>query len=223
GVVLMAAMLITPAAAARFWSDNLIKIVIISAVFGAFSGLSGAFISYMAPAMPTGPWMVGSSSCIAFFSFFFAPGKGSVRKWWRKKQHIQTTDEENILKIFYQLGELQDDYNNEYSLNELMEIRTINRDRFTFVLKRLKRKGLVELINGKWLPTIQGIKESERIVRLHRLWELYLTNYMQMPAHKVHENAEMIEHILTPEIERELEIQLGFPERDPHQSIIPRI
>lgn len=223
GVVLMAAMLITPAAAARFWSDNLKKIVIISAVFGAFSGLAGAFISYMAPSMPTGPWMVVSSSCIAFFSFFFAPKKGSVFKWWYKKQHIKTTDEENVLKIFYQLGEPQSDFRKKYSLQELMGIRTINRERLSLVLKRLKRKNLTENEKGTWMLTEKGIKESARIVRLHRLWELYLTQYMQMPAHKVHENAEMIEHILTPEIEKELEIQLGFPERDPHQSIIPRV
>jgi len=223
GVVLMAAMLITPAAAARFWSDNLKKIVIISAIFGAFSGLAGAFISYMAPSMPTGPWMVVSSSCIAFFSFFFAPKKGSVFKWWYKKQHIKTTDEENVLKIFYQLGEPQNDFRKKYSLQELMGVRTINRERLSLVLKRLKRKNLIENEKGTWMLTEKGIKESARIVRLHRLWELYLTQYMQMPAHKVHENAEMIEHILTPEIEKELEIQLGFPERDPHQSIIPRV
>jgi len=223
GVILMAAMLITPAAAARFWSDNLKKIVIIAACFGALSGFAGAFISYMAPAMPSGPWMVVSSSCIAFFSFFFAPKKGSVFKWWYKKQHIKTTDEENILKIFYQLGEPTFYFENEYSVSQLEEVRTINRKRFKFALKRLEWKGFAEKTNAKWRLTDRGIKESARIVRLHRLWELYLTKYMQMPAHKVHENAEMIEHIITPELEKELEIQLGFPDRDPHESVIPRI
>jgi len=223
GVVLMAAMLITPAAAARFWSDNIKKIVIISACFGAFSGLSGAFISYMAPAMPTGPWMVVSSSWIAFFSFFFAPEKGSVRKWWRRMQHIRTTDEENILKIFYQLGEPSADFKKEYSLSQLIEVRNFNQAAFVAALKRLKWKNLTVFGNDKWKLTEKGIKEAARVVRLHRLWELYLTKYMQMPAHKVHENAEMIEHVLTPELEKELEIQLGYPELDPHQSIIPRI
>lgn len=223
GVVLMAAMLITPAAAARFWSDDIKKIVIIAACFGAFSGLSGAFISYMAPAMPTGPWMVVSSSCIAFFSFFFAPQKGSVRKWWHRKQHIRTTDEENILKIFYQLGEPQANFENTYSLAQLMEVRKFKQGDFVSALRRLKWKGLTVFENKKWRLTEKGIKESARIVRLHRLWELYLTKYMQMPAHKVHENAEMIEHVLTPEMEKELEIQLGYPELDPHKSVIPRI
>src|SRR5690606_21208422 len=101
--------------------------------------------------------------------------------------------------------------------------QTINKKRFLTGLKRLKRKGLVERDKDKWKLTQKGIKEAGRIVRLHRLWELYLTKYMQIPAYKVHENAEMIEHIITPELERELEIQLDFPERDPHESIIPRI
>lgn len=223
GVVLMAAMLITPAAAARFWSDDLKKIVVIAACFGAFSGLAGAFISYLAPAMPTGPWMVVVSSVIAFFSFFFAPKKGSVQRWWSKKQHIKTTEEENILKVFYQLGENQDDFSGKYTLSELIGNKVLNRSKVTSSLRRLKWDGLTGFENERWHLTKKGLKESARIVRLHRLWELYLTKYMQMPAHKVHENAEMIEHVLTPEIERELEIQLGYPERDPHESIIPRI
>jgi len=222
GVVLMAAMLITPAAAARFWSDDLRKIVILAAVFGAVSGLAGAFISYMAPAMPTGPWMVVSSSVIAFFSFFFAPEKGALRRWWRKRKHIHTINEENVLKIFYQLEESDIQTDNEYTLSQLSKVRAFSNKDLTSVLRRLERSGLTELDQQRWKLTPKGIKEAARIVRLHRLWELYLTNYMQMPAHKVHENAEMIEHIITPEIEKKLEIQLGFPERDPHQSIIPR-
>ncbi len=73
GVVLMAAMLITPAAAARFWTDKLSIMILSAACIGALSGLAGAFISYAAPAMPTGPWIVMVVSLIALFSFFFAP------------------------------------------------------------------------------------------------------------------------------------------------------
>ena len=85
GVVLMAAILITPAAAARFWTDNIKKMVWLAAAFGAVSGLTGAYISFIAPSMPTGPWIVMVISGIAFFSFFFALEKGlstgySIRK-----------------------------------------------------------------------------------------------------------------------------------------------
>ena len=70
GVVLMAAMLISPAAAARFWTDRLSVMLILATVFGVFSGITGAFISYTAPNMPTGPWVVIVISCIAGISFF---------------------------------------------------------------------------------------------------------------------------------------------------------
>ena len=78
GVVLMAAILITPAAAARFWTDNLKKMVFLSAAFGGVSGFAGAFISYAAPAMPTGPWIVMVISVIALFSFFSPRKKVSL-------------------------------------------------------------------------------------------------------------------------------------------------
>jgi len=53
GVVLMAALLITPAAAARFWTDSMIRMILLAALFGLLSGFFGAWVSYTAPAMPT--------------------------------------------------------------------------------------------------------------------------------------------------------------------------
>ncbi len=78
GVVLMAAILITPAAAARFWTNRITVMITLASVFGAISGLAGAYISYIQPAMPTGPWIVIVISTIAFISFFFAPTRGII-------------------------------------------------------------------------------------------------------------------------------------------------
>lgn len=224
GVVLMAAMLITPAAAARFWSDNLKKIVLLAALFGALSGFFGALISYLAPSMPTGPWMVVSASAIAFISFFFAPRKGYVFKKMQRKRSMRIADDQNVLKIFYQLGERLDDFGRAYGEADLLGVRVIDQRRLRSAIRRLLRKNW--LINqGANMQKLsdEGYKEAARIVRLHRLWELYLSRHAMMPSHQVHESAEMIEHILTPEMEKELELQLGYPERDPHESIIPRI
>mgnify|MGYP003682882129 CR=1 FL=1 len=52
--------------------------------------------------------------------------------------------------------------------------------------------------------------ESKRIVRLHRLWEQYLLKRTSIDAFHVHSGAEAIEHILSPEIEKELEKELGI-------------
>jgi manganese/zinc/iron transport system permease protein len=58
-------------------------------------------------------------------------------------------------------------------------------------------------------------------VRLHRLWEVYLADYLGMGAEKVHRNAEEMEHIITPAIEKELTVLLHNPQKDPHHQPIP--
>jgi manganese/zinc/iron transport system permease protein len=223
GVVLMAAMLITPAAAARFWTDDLRKMMVLSALFGAVSGLLGAYISFVAPAMPTGPWMVVVSSFIAFFSFFFAPKVGIISRSRMQKSRGNVMLEENILKIFYQRGERENDFGLGNTAEELLAIRPMQKNFLKKTLQRLYKKNLLIKEDDTWYLSHEGILRSARVVKLHRLWELYLTKYADMSPEHVHENAELIEHIITPELEMELEHQLGFPEKDPHNSIIPRI
>ena len=90
-------------------------------------------------------------------------------------------------------------------------------------MQRLVAKQLVVSAGGQWSLTERGWRKAARVVRLHRLWELYLTNYMNIAADHVHDDAETIEHIITPELERELEHQLGYPDKDPHNTEIPKI
>lgn len=222
GVVLMAAMLITPPAAARYWTDNIRRMVLIAVVFGVIAGLAGAFISYVAPAMPTGPWMVVVSSGIAFFSFFVAPKRGILPKRYRQYRNQQMIAEENLLKLFYHLGEQRGDFTGLHTIEALAERRDPGSVNMKTVLRRLQRKGWVTERDGRWGLTGEGLPKSAKVVRLHRLWELYLTKYMAIAADHVHDDAETIEHILTPELERELEYQLGHPDKDPHDTEIPK-
>ncbi|MBK1439523.1 metal ABC transporter permease [Parapedobacter sp. ISTM3] len=222
GVVLMAAMLVTPAAAARYWTDNIRRMVGISVAFGVFAGFAGAYISYVAPAMPTGPWMVVVSSTIAFFSFFLAPRKGIVPRLYTQHKNRQVITEENTLKMFYHLGERNSHFDGQRSLEELASTREVNKTLLKTALRRLVAKGLLVVRANQWALTAAGYQKAMRVVRLHRLWELYLTKYMDIASDHVHDDAETIEHILTPELERELEHQLGYPDKDPHDTKIPK-
>jgi len=76
GVVLMAAVLLVPVSAARFWHPQLAVILWVAAIIGGLSGLISANISYIAPATPTGPWMVLVLAGFFIFSFIFAPYQG---------------------------------------------------------------------------------------------------------------------------------------------------
>jgi manganese/zinc/iron transport system permease protein len=221
GVVLMAAMLITPAAAARFWTERVQVMVILAAVFGAVSGFAGAFISYTAPSMPTGPWIVVVVSLIAFFSFFFAPGKGIIHRMLTTRRIRRTMTDENILKAIYNLGERDQHFKRPRSFDELLALRSFEGEELTDGLKRLKKDGFLEQKNGTYMFTQDGLKKGKRVVKLHRLWELYLTQYLRIAPDHVHDDAETIEHILTPELEAQLEKLLDYPDLDPHQSKIP--
>jgi manganese/zinc/iron transport system permease protein len=221
GVVLMAAMLITPAAAARFWTDKLKVMIVIASIIGSFSGLFGAFISYTAPSMPTGPWIVVVLSFIAIGSLLVAPKNGAISKIKRQQKNKQKILEDNILKLFYKLGEKENDFFKNRSITQLKNQREIEENKFLKGLKILKKKNLVIHINDQWVLTQEGKLAGMRIVRIHRLWELYLTTYLRIAPDHVHEDAETIEHIITPEMELKLEHLLDFPEKDPHHTEIP--
>jgi ABC-type Mn2+/Zn2+ transport systems, permease components len=108
GVVLMAALLITPAAAARAWTDRLGLMILLSAFLGAFSGLVGSYISYSAPTMPTGPWIVMSLSVLALLSLFLAPRRGLLARLRQQRRNRHKIADENLLKVFFQAGEKHD-------------------------------------------------------------------------------------------------------------------
>lgn len=86
GVVLMAAMLVGPAVSARQWTNRLGVMVILAAVFGAASGVSGALISVSDAHIPTGPVIILSLTVIVLGSLFFAPARGLAWDAIRRRQ-----------------------------------------------------------------------------------------------------------------------------------------
>jgi manganese/zinc/iron transport system permease protein len=222
GVVLMAALLITPAAAARFWTDRIQVMLLLAAAFGLLSGLFGSWISYSAPAMPTGPWIVVLLSLIAIVSVVMAPKRGIWARIRLQKSNARKMLLENILKTFYSLGESRQQFDMEVNVTELVTKRPFDSKSLRRGLHQLQRKGcLIKKSGNTYQLTTAGIAESRRVVRLHRLWELYLTERMNYAADHVHNTAEAIEHVITPELEAALLRELGHPILDPHDSVIP--
>ncbi len=221
GVVLMAAMLITPAAAARFWTQDTFKMVVIAGFLGAFSGLAGAFVSYTAPSMPTGPWIVIIISIIALVSFFIAPKRGIFARNLHQRALRHLIMDENLLKELYHIGEKDQSPFMERTIAAFMHERFFPEGQLKSGLRRLKRQGLLVSNDGSWKFTQTGYEKGQRMVKLHRLWELYLSEYLKIAPDHVHEDAETIEHVITPELEARLEKMLSFPEKDPHQKQIP--
>lgn len=87
GVVLMSAMIVAPAAAARQWTDRLGLMVALSGSFGALAGVAGAIISSLGSGLSTGPVIVLCISAIAAFSLLFGRSRGLVWAWNRQRRH----------------------------------------------------------------------------------------------------------------------------------------
>ena len=96
GVVLMAAMLVGPAVAARQWTNRLGVMVILAAVFGAASGVSGALISVSDAHIPTGPVIILSLTVIVLGSLFFAPARGLAWDAIRRRQQRANIKNESL-------------------------------------------------------------------------------------------------------------------------------
>jgi manganese/zinc/iron transport system permease protein len=218
GVVLMSALLIAPAATARYWTNRLAKMIVLASLIGGFSGVFGVIFSTVGSDMPTGPWIVTTLFLFTITTLLFAPKKGWLSIRSINKQNRLKMMRENTLKLFYQLKEQG---NNKISIIQLLEKRPVDTSQLEMILRLLIKEKLLIKIDNSYRLTEEGILEGRRVVRLHRLWELYLTKRMNFKEDHIHGTAETIEHMITPEIEAELLKELDFPNEDPHNKSIP--
>lgn len=221
GVVLMAALLIAPAAAARYWTNELAWMLVLATAFAILAGLIGTYISYTTPRMPTGPWIVSILSIFALGSIFLGKRKGLLARYMRQRFHQRKMLKENLLKVLWHLGEADGDFEAFREIPKMQERRFIELAQIKSGARKLVKEGLLKRQGSTISLTPLGKEEGERIIRIHRMWELYLTTHMNLPADHVHEDAEAIEHVITPEIEAELAKVLAGAEEDPHDSPIP--
>lgn len=223
GVVLVSAMLITPAAAAYLLTDRMHRMLLLAAAFGMLAGVLGAFMSFLGNNLPTGPFMVLGASAVFLGAFLFGPRHGVLVRWWKRRSRSGRIRRENTLKSIYRVLEERDFRDEGVSLRELAELRRESIEEARTESIELSRHGLITTHEeGNVLFfTPKGWQRACEIVRNHRLWELYLTNAVQYSPDHVHEDADKIEHVIGTETVRELERKLQFAKRDPHGRLIP--
>jgi DtxR family transcriptional regulator, Mn-dependent transcriptional regulator len=126
--------------------------------------------------------------------------------------------EENYLKALLNLSNDK----GEVNVNELSKRLEIKMPTVTSMMKRLSSKKLVHYESYKPLRlTEKGKKEAAAIIRKHRLTEMFLVEKMGFGWEQVHDIAEQIEHIQSPEFFAKMDELLGYPKLDPHGSPIP--
>lgn len=225
GVVLVSAMLITPAASAYLLTDRMHRLLMLSALFGVATGAIGAFLSFLESGLPTGPLMVLAATLVFAVAFLFGPRHGVLMRWWRQRSRSHRVQRENTLKAVYQALERRNFKGESVTLLELAERRRETEEDARQQASALIRNGLATRhgTGEQIVLTPEGWQRACEIVRNHRLWELYLTNAAHIAADHVHEDAERIEHVLGEDVVRQIERRLDFAKTDPHGRPIPSI
>ena len=221
GVVLMAAMLITPAVAARQWTQVLGRMITLAAVIGAACGVLGAVLSSTSRNLPTGPLIVLAVTAVLLASLAFAPRRGLVWAWIRLWRHRRKVRQENLLADLYRMGESVHDWERAYDLPALTAVRQLPFVQLSRTAAQLHQAGWLVPVGEAWRLTPVGLDEARRVVRNHRLWELFLSRRLELASDHLHRDAEEMEHTLPPAVVAELEQLLGHPVMDPHGVAIP--
>lgn len=223
GVVLITGMLIAPAVAAKFLTRKFSRFLALSALIGVVSSVLGNYLATTGSSnegghhyLPTGPSAVIIASLIAFISLVIAPEKGllmkAIRRWNFQKGCIL----ENLLKAFWRRED------RSVNFRQIADWKIADSWILHRALKKLLRQGWIKKAEDKrYCLTEDGRKKASYIVRLHRLWELYLAEYLGNDLEHIHHSAEEMEHLITPDIEEKLTKLLLNPKKDPHKQPIP--
>lgn len=162
GVVLMAAMVVAPAAAARQWTHRLGTMVWLAALFGGLAGVIGAVLSSTTTGLPTGPTIVLSASVIVGLSMAFAPRRGLVWERVRASRRRSAIRRDTVLADLYALYMQHGEIDHGHPL-PVIEAMSEAREGALNSLLALEADRLARrLPDGAWALTLAGEAAASR-------------------------------------------------------------
>jgi len=218
GLILVVAILIIPAASARFWTDDVRWLTAGAAILGTLSASLGTLISAMAPRLAAGAIIVLSGSGLFVFSLLLGTRRGLIWRWQEQRRLQRRTGRHDLLRAIYELIESTEPVHDvaeqrllqaRFSSAQLLEMRSWSLRRLQRLIQQaIRNEELERNPDGSCHLTPDGAALARRAVRNHRLWEIYLINYADVAPGHADYDADRIEHVLAPEIIRELEERL---------------
>ncbi|HVW37999.1 MAG TPA: iron chelate uptake ABC transporter family permease subunit, partial [Pirellulales bacterium] len=170
GAVLIAAMLILPATAARFWTDRLGKLLAISASLGAAAAALGTLISAQVDGLPTGPTIVLVGAAAFLFSALFASRRGSVSRFLAQRRFQRRLEEQRLLRTVFEAIESILPERPIVTQAELSESGPWS----GAVFDRVAAAGWLSIERNGYRLSEAGLERAGRVVRGYRLWRLFL-------------------------------------------------
>jgi manganese/zinc/iron transport system permease protein len=204
GLILIIAFLITPAAAARFWTHRLDYMLLLSALIGALSGWLGASISALFPRLPAGAVIVLVAAVAFILSMVLGGERGLVIRFRRQAQLQMRVGRQHLLRAIYEILEGGREGEGELTL------RPVSFRQIRGRLKQAYNDGLIESRHDAEAVLLSdaGLAEAAQVTRNHRLWELYLIEYADVATSRVDRDADMVEHVLGEKMVARLESKL---------------
>ncbi len=206
GLILVVALLIIPAAAARFWTESLWRMTVFAGAIGAASGYLGSVTSALMPRMPAGAVIVLASGVIFIISMFLAPSRGVLASAARSARLRLKIARDHMLLAALRLGD--DSHGARVTINDLARARGWRVNSARAIAWTLARTGHGELHDGSLTLTATGFDAARRVARTRALWEEYLTRCADVAPSHVDYSADLIEHVLPPDLVRDLEAAL---------------
>lgn len=229
GLLLVVALLITPAAAARFWTDRLLRMVALAGLLGGLSALLGVAISALLPRLAAGPVIVLVGALCFLVSMFCGSRRGVLRRILAQRRLQRRVGRDDLLRAAYEFVEQRLDEPSESQpqdwteidvpLDGLLAMRSWSEKRLRLLVQSAVRDGMLDSAGPAYRLTLDGAQQAHRAVRNHRLWEAYLIAYADVAPSQVDRDADRIEHVLEPELIEELEALLT--DKYPHLVMPP--
>jgi len=222
GVVLVAALLIAPAVSARYWTEKLGTMVLLSGCFGALSGVLGTLLSTRVENLPTGPVIVLAATLMFLFSLLFSPRRGILMRLINFLKLRRKVLEDDLLQALYELIEADrtSPLTRGYAADRLASKAGKRPASVRRALTSLQRRGLLapaaagaastnRSSDAEWTFTPAGLQAAHNIVLNRRLWDVYWMNEQQYQALAIDQNQEELTSQLAPDVLDEMLRQLA--------------
>ena len=189
GLILIVAMLIIPPAAARFWTDRVRVLVLLSALIGALSGFFGSSVSALLPRKPAGAVIVLCAGSIFILSMLLAPKRGVAAQIIRQSTLRVRIAIDHILESKYEHPE-------QHTKADLA-LRVM-----------LRALGFTNSLSTASALTKRGLERGRRVHRNHMLWEQYLISCADIAPSHVDWSVDLVEHVLDDQLIQRLEREI---------------
>jgi manganese/zinc/iron transport system permease protein len=210
GVILITALIVLPAATARFWTDRLHLLLLLAGALGIAAGLLG---TQLGSGLPAGAAIVLTAASFFIFSLLFAPQRGAVARLVAEYRLRRRIAREHLLRSLYELSESE--------LPELVPLSIESLEAYRYwralesLLQQAEEAGELQRSGKSVQLTALGQRRAAQLTKAHRLWEMFMMQHVGIAPDHVDRGADDVEHLLPEGLLVELEQKLASEGRLP--------